>query len=112
MTAFDPILLQSFGDSCYFGGSALTCLLDQLVAAFGGEAIFGLLAGAGIFLVFWVASEGDLAAPTVALVLTGSVSVAMVPAGYQDLAYGVVVVGLAAVLWAILKQYVFAGAPR
>lgn len=106
------VLLQSLGDSCYFGGSALTCLLDQLVAATGGEALFGFLLGTLIFGVFWVASGGDIATPTVALVLSGTVLIGMVPGQFQEIAYAVVLVGLAAAVWQVLQKYVLSGVTR
>lgn len=106
------IPLQSISGSCYFGGDALTCLLDQLTSAFGGVALFGVLLGAVIFVAFYIASEGDLATPTVALILTGTVTVSMLPGVYQRIAYGVVVIGVAAAVWQVLKQYFLAGAPR
>ena len=99
----------SIADSCYFGGDALGCLLDQLVSAFGGEAMFGLLLGAVIFVVFYIASNGDLAAPTVALILTGTVTVSMVPANYGRIAYGIVIIGLSAALWQVFQKYVLSG---
>lgn len=104
--------LQSIQNSCYLDGNALSCLLDQLVAAFGGPALLGLFMGALIFVTFYVASEGDMATPTVALILTGTVTVSMVPGSYQDIAYGVVVIGMAAALWQVIKQYVLAGVAR
>lgn len=103
------MMMQSIGNSCYFGGDALSCLLDQLVAAFGGEALFGILLGGVIFAVFWVAAEGDLATPTVALILSGTVIIAMVPANYQAIAGGVVLIGLAAALFQGLQKYVLSG---
>lgn len=93
------LLIQSLGDSCYFGGSALSCLLDQLVTAFGGQALFGLLMGAVIFVAFYIASSGGLATPTVALVLTGTVVISMVPPTYSRIAYGVVLIALGAGVW-------------
>lgn len=101
--------MQSINDSCYFGGDALNCLLEQLVSAFGGEALFGVLAAAVIFTVFYIASEGDLATPTVALILTGTVFVGMLPGRYNTIAYSVVVIGLAAAVWQVAKQYVLSG---
>jgi hypothetical protein len=100
---------MQFGSSCYFGGDALTCVLDQLVAATGGEALLGLLAGGVVFVVFWIAGRGDLATPTVALVLSGTVLIAMVPGGYQQIAGGVVLIGLAAALFQVLQKYVLSG---
>lgn len=100
---------QAISNSCYFGGDALSCLLSQMVAAFGGEGLFGLAVGSVIFVAFYVGSGGDLATPTVALVLTGTVLIGMLPESYQAIAYGVVVIGLAAALWQVFKQYVFEG---
>jgi len=103
------------GGSCYFGGggtNGVTCLLDQLVGAFGGPGLLGLLIGAVVFVGFWIASEGDLATPTVALILTGTVLVGMVPGQYQQLAISVVTIGLAAAIWAVVKKYVLSGAVR
>jgi hypothetical protein len=100
---------MQIGDSCYFGGDALSCLLDQLVAAFGGEALLGVLMGGVIFAVFWIASEGDLATPTVALILSGTVTIAMVPANYQRIAGGVVLIGIAAALFQAMQKYVLSG---
>lgn len=104
--------MQDIGNSCYFGGDALTCLLDQLVGATGGKALFGFLLGSIIFVVFYIASDGDLATPTTALVLTGTVFVGMLPSAFQDIAYAVVLIGLAAALWQVVKQYVLSGAAR
>ncbi len=103
------IPLQSIADSCYFNGSAMTCLLDQLVAAFGGGGLFGALAGGVLFIVMYVAGDGGMATPTVAVILTGTVFIGMVPAGYQDLAMGVVVIGLTAAIWQVVQKYVLQG---
>lgn len=103
------IPLQSLADSGPFDGNALQWLLDTIVSAFGGEAMFGLLLGAVIFLAFYVASNGDLATPTVALILTGTVTVSMVPGNYGEIAYGIVVIGLAAALWQVMQKYVLSG---
>lgn len=100
---------MQIGSSCYFGGDALTCVLDQLVAAFGGEALLGLLLGGVIFAVFWIASKGDLSTPTVALILSGTVTISMVPASYQRIAGGVVLIGLAAALFQGIQKYVLSG---
>lgn len=101
--------MQGISSSCYFGGDALSCLIGHQVAAFGGEGLFGLVVGSVIFVAFYIAADGDLATPTVALVLTGTVLIGMLPASYQQIAYGVVVIGLAAALWQVFKQYIFEG---
>lgn len=109
-----PALLQSvdIADSCYFGGSALACLLDQLTAAFGGPGMFGVLAGGMLFVVFYVAADGGLATPTVVLILSGTVLASMAPAQYREIALGVVVIGVAAALWGVIRQYVLSGAAQ
>lgn len=104
--------MQSISNSCYFGGDGLTCLLDQYVSALGGEALFGVIMGAVIFVAFYVASEGDMATPTVALVLTGTVIVPMVPGNYGDIGMGVVVIGLTAALWQAVQKYVLSPATQ
>lgn len=105
-----PLQSVNIGDSCYFGGSALTCLLDQLVAAFGGPGMFGVLAGGMLFVVFYVAGDGGLATPTVVLTLAGTVLASMAPPQYREIALGVVVIGVAAALWGVVRQYVLSGA--
>lgn len=101
-----------FTDSGPLGGDALGWLIGTLVSAFGGPALFGLLLGAVIFVTFYVAADGDMATPTVALILTGTVTISMIPANFQSIAYGVVVIGLAAALWQVLQTYVLSGAVR
>ena len=103
------IFLQVIGDSCFFGGSALSCLIQKLVSAFGGEAMFALFLAAFIFVIFYIASEGDLAVPTVALILTGTVTVPMLPAQFARISYAVVLIGLAAAVWQGLQKYVLSG---
>lgn len=104
--------LVSVADSCYFGGDAMTCLLNQLTAAAGGPALFGLVLGSVLFGAFYIAAEGDLATPTVALVLSSTVLISMLPDSYGQIAYGVVVIGLAAALWQAVKKYVLQRAVR
>jgi len=91
------------------GGDALGWLLDTLTSAFGGPGLFGLFLGALLFVVLYVAADGNLTVPTVALVLTGTVTVSMVPGQYQQLAVSVVVIGVAAALWQAAQRYVLEG---
>ena len=102
-------MMQGLANSCYFSGDGLACMLGQIVSAFGGEALFGLLMGAVIFGVFYVAADGDMATPTVALILTGTVLVGTLPSNYQRMAFSVVAIGLTAAVWQVIKQYVLDG---
>lgn len=99
---------QTFSDGP-FDGNAVSWTIDTLVSAFGGPGLLGLFMGALIFLIFYIAAEGDLATPTVALILTGTVTVSMVPGQYQQIAVGVVVIGVAAALWQAAQAYVLQG---
>lgn len=104
----DPIVLDMASriqSSCYIGTNALTCLLDQLTVAFGGPALMGVLAGATIFGVFYVAADRSLATPTVALILTGTVLTAMVPQKYVGASVSLVMIGLAVAMWQVYRQY-------
>lgn len=102
MTA--SILLQTIGESGPFDGDAITWLLDLLVRSFGGPALFGVLMSAVIFVVFYVASDGDVATPTVALILIGTVTVPMVPQNYGRIGAAIVLMGLAGAVYLVLKR--------
>jgi hypothetical protein len=105
-------IMQSVTESCYFNGSGLSCLLGQLTSATGGEALFGVLSGAFLFGVFYAASDGRIDVPPVALILTGTVFVPMVPGNYGRLGGGIVLIGLAAGVWQVLQRYVLSPATQ
>jgi len=100
------MLLQSIGDSCYFGSDPMTCLVDQCIAGFGGEGGLGLLAGSLLFAVFYILADGEMAVPTVVLLLTGGVIVPMLPGQYARMSAAIVLVGLGAAVWKVLRTYV------
>lgn len=110
----EAILLQSVsvGDSCYFGDSAIRCLTDQYVGAFGGEAMLGVLLGITIFGTLYIGSDGSMATPTVALILIGGALIGMLPSNYSEIAMYVVYIGLAAALWQVLQKYVLSSATQ
>jgi len=105
-----PVPLQSIADSCYFNGNAFVCLLDQLTAAVGGPGFLGVIIGGVIFTALYIAGNGSMATPTVAVILVGTALVPMVPGQYQQIAMAVVTIGVAAAVWQILQQYVLSGA--
>ena len=102
------------GGSCYFGSDPLSCLIDQWVVAFGGPNLLGLLAASLLFIGFYIASEGSVSVPAVALLLVGTVLIPALPAQYSSIATTVVFVGLAAAIFAVLQRYVLnpSTAPR
>lgn len=101
----DPIPAQSIADSCYFGDSALNCLSEQYIGAFGGGGLFALVLSGVIFMTFYIASDGSTATPTVALILAGTALVGMLPGQYQQVAIYVVVIGAAAALFQVVQKY-------
>lgn len=105
-----PLILS---DSCYFDGSgAVDCGAEQLIGAFGGASLLAVVMAAVIFGVFYLAGDGDMATPTVALILSGTALVQMLPAAYQQLAIYLVVIGVAAGVWQVLQKYVLSPATQ
>lgn len=104
--------ISGIGDSCYFGDRPLVCLTDQYASAFGSEGLFGLLIGAVLFMAFYVAGDGDMATPTVALILTGSVLMPTLPGQYSQIGMYVVVIGLGAALWQVIQKYTLSPATQ
>jgi len=99
-------MLPLIADSCYFGSDPWACGISQWSAAFGGDALFGTMVGSLLFLALYVAADGDMAVPTVAVILTGGVFVPMLPSNLQSISTGIVVIGLAAAVWQVLQKYV------
>jgi len=92
--------------SCYLGSDALTCLIDQWVVAFGGPQLFGLLMASTIFITLYIASDGSISVPAVAILLIGGPLIPLLPAQYSSMATTIVFVGLAAAILAALQRYV------
>lgn len=92
--------------SCYLGSDALTCLIDQWINAFGGPELFGLLVASTIFIVMYIASDGSISVPAVAILLIGGPLIPLLPAQYSSLATTIVFIGLAAAVFAALQRYV------
>jgi hypothetical protein len=74
-----------------------------------GEPIFGLLIGGSVLLGFYVAGDGDLATPTVVLMLLASVMVPVLPGSAQSIAWAIAVVGSVAMMLAVARAYIFEG---
>jgi len=62
--------------SCYTNnplGMLQECVFPQMVGAFGGPGLFGLVLGGTIISGLWLAGDGDLATPATVTVLVGGV---------------------------------------
>jgi hypothetical protein len=98
--------VDNVGDACYFGDEPLTCIIDQYTVAFGSDALFGLLIGVVLFMSLYFAGDGDMATPTVALILLGGVLIPTLPGSYAQIGMSIVTIGLAVALWQVIKRYV------
>lgn len=107
------VVLQGGSLDCYTGAGSgpemLGCVADQLFLAVGGQAVFGLLIGGAIILAMYVAGGGHPAAPTVTTVLLGSALVPVLPAAYANVAYAILILGLAFGVISFGRTYVFEG---
>jgi hypothetical protein len=83
----------------------LQCALGDLTAQVGGEAAFGLLLGGTTLLALYLVDQ-SLATPSVILILAGGFLIPVLPADYAAMAGTLVVIGVAAGVFAIAKRYV------
>jgi len=98
--------------SCYSNnplGMLQECVFPQMVGAFGGPGLFGLVLGGTIISGLWLAGDGDLATPATITVLVGGVLFPILPASYQGIARTVAFLGLAAVALAVIEKYYLRG---
>jgi hypothetical protein len=104
------IILQSALDCYVSQGDRLGCAFQDFAGATSGEAMFGLLLGGALLLSFYVASDGSVAVPAVILTLTGAFLVPILPGQVAGIAGTVIIMGLAAGVFAGLRRYALAGA--
>jgi len=86
------------------------CVLPQLVAATGGEGMFGFLVGSTLIAGLWLAGDGGLATPATVTVLLGGLLFPTLPPKYLGIARVVTFLGLAAALLAGIEKYYLEGA--
>jgi len=92
---------------CYLDGQGwLQCALDQMVAATGGEGVFGLLVGSTLLLTFYIVSGGRLATASTLTVLIGTIMVPSLPSQYQTVAVTIMFLGLFGGLLKLAERYV------
>jgi len=97
---------------CYASeGDRLQCIFTDLTAATGGEALFGLFLGGVLMTAFYIASNGSIAVPALVLTLTGAVLVPMLPGNVSGMAGTIIILGLAAAVFAALRRYAFTSSP-
>jgi len=86
------------------------CVFPQLVAATGGEGMFGFLVGSTLIAGLWLAGDGGLATPATVTVLLGGLLFPTLPPKYLGIARVVTFLGLAAALLAGIEKYYLEGA--
>jgi hypothetical protein len=85
--------------------SWLQCALADLTGQVGGEAAFGLLVGGAVILSLYVVDR-SMATASVILILAGGFLIPTLPASYGSMAGTLVLLGVAAGLFAVAKRYV------
>jgi hypothetical protein len=83
----------------------LQCALGDLAVQVGGEAAFGLLVGGGVIMSLYIVDR-SMATASVILILAGGFLIPTLPASYASMAGTLVVLGVAAGVFAIAKRYV------
>jgi hypothetical protein len=99
--------------SCYTNnplGMLQECVFPQMVGAFGGPGLFGLILGGTIISGLWLAGDGDLATPATITVLVGGVLFPILSGDYLNIARVVAFLGLAGVILATIEKYYLEGA--
>lgn len=93
--------------SCYTGGNdLLNCALSDLALSVGGDGVFGVLVAGTVLLVFYIASDGGLATPSVLTALLGGIMLSALPPQHSTIAMTIVLIGLTAALLSGAKKYV------
>lgn len=82
------------------------CLVAEMTASVGGEAVFGLIGASVLLLGLYIAGSGDMAVPTVTVILLGGFLIPSLPAQYTSMAYAVAVVGVAAAVFTVASRWV------
>lgn len=97
-------VLQSGPDVTSPGTDYLDAILYELTSGLGTE-LFGLFVASFVFIMLYYASDGRFGVPAVVMTLAGGWLVAEVPAAYRGAPQVIVIVGLAAGVWAMMRRY-------
>jgi len=89
----------------WIGGEWHTCLFSPIVNLVG-EATFGLLVGAGLWTVLYLAGGGRSSTPTVVVMLLGTIMFPALPAQFRGVAWTILVIGAAGALLQVMQKYV------
>lgn len=87
------------------GPGAWLELVLEIYGGFAGEAVVGLLLGVGLMVALYVHS-GDMALPTVVLLLISPVLYGVLPGDYQQIAVVFIILGGISATFTLLWRYV------
>lgn len=92
---------------CYttVGNNYLTCILDDVVVALGGQAAFGLIVGSAVLFSLWWANDGRLGTPAVVVLISGGLMLPLLPPQYATVAQAFAFLGLVAAVVAVGQRY-------
>ncbi len=101
MTGLDPEI-EALAD----GPDQWLEVIVNTYGVFGGDAMVGLLVGSALMMALYIHS-GDMALPTVVLILISGTLFTTLPGDFQQTAMGVMTVGIAAALFEAFRRYVW-----
>jgi len=93
---------------CYTtqGNDLMGCALDDWAASLGGDIMFGLIVGGVALFALWQVADHSVGLPAVMLILGGAFILPTLPAQFGSMAQAIMLVGLAAGLFAVARRYV------
>ena len=90
----------------YADGGLLDAVINDVVAASGGEAMFAVLIIGLVNLCYWVAGGRDLALPAVFTIATAFMAFPLLPGRFLSIARALIVLGVASLLLELARRYV------
>jgi hypothetical protein len=101
------MLLQATNITCLRAtGDAYGCMIDQTIAAFGGDAVMGLIVGGMVVLSLYISSSYHPAPPSIGTMLIGGLLIPILPQQHQGTAMVIMLIGFIAGVWVLLRRYV------
>ena len=88
----------------WLGGNWMESVIEMYVGGVVGYPLLGAMLTGGVIISMYIYSD-DMALPTIVLILLSSFAFASLPGDLQQTAMGVMVVGIAAAIFEILRRY-------
>ena len=99
-------ILSATSTQCLIdSGNAFQCMLDSIIAAFGGEAVAGFVIGGMLILSLYISASYHPAPPAIGTMLLGGLMLPFMPPQYQRMAQVVILMGFIAGIYVMLRRY-------